>query len=404
MKFTERSIRDLRVESGRQIFFDDTVKGLVVKVSDSGHKAFYIFYRLGRGRKYPKQHLKLGDVGQPPTLTVKDAQDRARELLGQVVQGLDPAKMIKEANTEQTVKECLDLFLEEYVLHRLKPKTISLYGGIIKNHLVPAIGRLKVTSVTHRDIAAIHNKLKEKKFMANRVLSLASKFFNWCESNGFRPRGNNPADGIEKYYEEVKSEFLDITEIEALNDGIRKMEAQGSFDPLAGNALRLLMLTGARLNEILSLKWANIDWAENMFKISVKKVRGKSEERTLPLTDQIRTILLSMRGNEPTNDYVFPSEKSKSGHIEGLRRPWDFVCAQSDLEGRWRKHDLRHAYASLGINTGIPIEFVQQLLGHSDIRTTGRYAHKAPRVTREMAKIVGKKLAEYLDLPSPETE
>ena len=73
MKFTEKSIRDLRVESGRQVFSDDTVKGLVVKVSDSGHKAFYIFYRLGRGRKYLKQQLKLGDVGQPPTLTVKDS-------------------------------------------------------------------------------------------------------------------------------------------------------------------------------------------------------------------------------------------------------------------------------------------------------------------------------------------
>lgn len=383
MKLTKRNIEAITATGKRQHFFDDDLPGLAIRVSEIGKVSFYYTYRYGKGRAAVKKWVHIGAY---PAWTPEQARHRVKELAAQVVSGVDPAQEVRKSKTIITVSDIAKLFLTEHVRQKLKAKSIELYEGAISKHILPAIGKMPVEDISHRDVAKLHHSLKGHLYMANRVAAVMSKFFNWCEVNGYRARGSNPVVGLEKYKEEKKLEFLKSDELSAIGAALTALEKEGQISTLAAAALRLLMLTGMRLMEVLSLKWEYLDLDAKKAELPDTKTGFKVVPLSLPALEVLQKLPI-------IDQYVFPSSASASGHMEGLRKPWSLLAARAKLQGRWRVHDLRHAFASMMVNSGASLPVIGKVLGHATPGTTARYAHLEKNPAHQAAEDAAAKIA-----------
>ena len=386
MKFTKKNLESIKPTDKRQVFFDDDHPGLAVRVNETGRISFYYTYRAGKGRAAIKKWVHIGAY---PAWTPENARQKAKALAAQVILGGDPADALKSAKNTLTVADAIQTFLEQHVSVKLKPASQRLYKGIINNNIIPPLGKMKIDEVSHKEVAKLHYDLREAPYMANRTAAVLSKFFNWCEKNGYRERNSNPAEDLEKYKEHKRMEFLQIADIEALGQALTALEVLGKVSFMPAAALRLLLLTGARLEEILSLKWSYLDLEASLARLPDSKTGFKVLH--LPLLAVEILMSLPMFNSE----YVFPSD-SKSGHLTSLRKPWAAVCTQAGLSG-WRLHDLRHAFASAAVNSGASLPMIGALLGHKNSSTTARYAHVAVNPAHKIAQDTGAEISKALN-------
>ena len=382
MKLTKKNLETIKPNGARQVFFDDDLPGLAIRVSAVGKISFYYSYRTGKGRAAVKKWVHVGPY---PAWTPEQARQKVKELAAQVTMGFDPAQEIKAAKNTATVEDVAKLFLEQHVNIKLKPASQRLYKGIFNNHIIPALGKIKVDDVSHKDVSKLHHDLRSAPYMANRTAAVLSKFFNWCEKHGYRERNSNPAEDLEKYKEHKRMEFMQTTELEAIGEALAALEALGQVSPMPAAALRLLLLTGARLEEILSLKWSYLDLEANLANLPDSKTGFKVLHLPLAAVEILKALPVF------TSEYVFPSE-SQSGHLTSIRKPWAAVCNRAGLSG-WRIHDLRHAFASAAVNSGASLPMIGALLGHKNTSTTARYAHVAVNPAHKIAEDTGNKIA-----------
>jgi integrase len=163
-----------------------------------------------------------------------------------------------------------------------------------------------------------------------------------------------------------------------------------SITPFAAAAIRLLMLTGARLSEILSLKWAYIDLEQGIARLPDSKTGFK--------VLQLPAAALAVLDRLPEmSDFVLPGD-SESGHMINLHYPWRELLKFAGLTG-WRIHDLRHAFASMMVNSGASLPIIGKILGHTQASTTQRYAHLEQNPARKAAEDAAAKIAEAMRTP-----
>lgn len=376
MKLTKRSIESLATTGKRYAVFDDDLTGFAVRVGVSGDRSFYLVYRAGKGRSAAKKWLRLGAF---PTMTVEQARGIAKIKAGQVAIGEDPAEQVKEDKAALTVKAALSLFFEQHDA-KIKPSTSKAYHRIAEQRVIPDMGKLKVAAVQHRHVAALHHAMRETRYQANRCAALLSKFFGWCEKNGYRERGSNPVAGLEKYEEQKRKAFMGQKELEALGTAFKVMEANGYTDPKTGKttvldptiaaALKMLLFTGARCMEILTLKWEYIDTKKGLANLPDSKTGAKS----LHLPPPALALLESL---PRVSEYCFPGRRG-TGHIVNAKDTWKRLLITAGLphgDRGWRIHDLRHAYASYAASSGKSLPVIGAILGHTQAATTQRYAH-----------------------------
>jgi len=386
MKFTKKNLDSIKATDKRQVFFDDDQPGLAMKVSETGRISFYYTYRAGKGRAAMKKWVHIGAY---PVWTPEKARQKAKELAAQVILGDDPANAVKAAKDTATVADAIHTFLEQHVSAKLKPTSQRLYKGIISNHIIPTFGKIKINEISHKEVAKLHHDLREAPYMANRTAAVLSKFFNWCEKNGYRERNTNPAEDLDKYKEHKRMEFLKIEDIENIGQALTALEALGKVSLMPAAALRLLLLTGARLEEILSLKWSYLDLEAGLAHLPDSKTGFTVLHLPLSALEILRSL------PKFNSEYVFPGD-SKSGHLSSIRKPWAAVCAQAGLSG-WRVHDLRHAFASAAINSGASLPMIGALLGHKNSSTTARYAHVAANPAHKIAEDTGAEISKALN-------
>lgn len=402
MKLTKTAVEKLEVTGKRYSQFDNDIKGFAVRVGAGGEKAFYYVYRAGKGRGAPLKWLRLGSF---PTMTVDQARGIAKVKAGAVALGADPASIVQEEKASLTVAESLSGFSQEYV-EKLKPSTIAFYGHVIEFHLKPSIGRVRTKALTYSDIARLHTSLKTTPYMGNRCIAVLSVFLNWCEKHGYRERGSNPCKEITLYREHKRQDFLSADNLSAIGDALARMEAtwherqqtrtRGSgnavdaITPQAAAAIRLLMFTGARLSEVLSLKWNCVDFEQGIARLPDSKTGFKVLQLPAP-------ALAVLEALPEMSEWVFPAS-SHSGHMVNLKSAWKGVLAFAGL-GNWRLHDLRHSFASVMVNSGASLPVIGKILGHTQIVTTQRYAHLEANPAREAAETAAAKIAEALSAP-----
>ena len=395
MKLTKRSVEGLAVTGKRYEVRDVLLPGFLVRVGVTGEKTFYLMYRAGKGRAATKRRLALGAF---PAVTADQARALARERLAQITLGEDPAATLREEKGTRSLAAVLEQFFTEHVEPKLKPGTVRNYRQQAEGHILPELGRLKITEVTARHVSRLHHKLQATPYQANRVLALLSKFFNWCEITGYRDRGSNPTFGLERYKEQKRTVFMGRQEMEALGASIARMEACGDLSPVVAAVFKVLLFTGARSGEVTTLKWSYLDLEHGLAHLPDSKTGAK----TIHLPAAAREVLDAL---PRINEYCFPG-KYERGHIVNIKDPWRRLLVHAGLPG-WRIHDLRHAFASYAANSGQALPIIGKMLGHSQAATTARYAHVAEnpvaRAAEETARQIQKDLSAGTILPSGKT-
>jgi integrase len=369
-KLTKRAVDALEPAAKDYFVWDSQIAGFGLRVMPSGAKTYQAQYRKG-GR------TRRVSVGRHGKITVEEARKLAKENMGQVAKGENPAEDISQHRKAPTVAALCERFFEAHAKERCKPSTQKEYRRAIDLFIVPAIGSFKVVDVERRDIAELHHRFRDKPYQANRTLGVLSKMFNLAEIWGLRPDGSNPCRHVPKYREVKRERYLNQNELQRLGHVLSEVERDGTETPFVVAAFRLLLLTGCRLGEIQTLKWDYIT------DTGMELPDTKTGARRIPLPQPARDVLTHLP-RSPGNPYVIEG-KIAGKYATDLQHPWRRIRARAGLAGV-RIHDLRHTYASNAVSSGMPIQMVGRLLGHSQIQTTMRYAHLADDPIRQAAE------------------
>ena len=361
--------------------WDSALKGFGLKVTPSGRKTYLVQYRLG-GRKGRTRRVTLGTHG---TLTAETARALAKTALGQVSSGLDPNAEKDKVRGGYTMDFMLDKFDAAHIALKLKPKSQEDYRRNIKVHIKPKIGHLLVHQVTRSDIMRLHESMHERPYCANRTVATLSKFFNWCEKFEYREEGKNPCRFVDKYKENKRQRFLSAQEQERLSDTLDQALREKIVSSSAIYTIRLLSLTGARLGEIINLKWEYINWERGTLELPDSKTGAKTIYLNAPAKEILSGIIRRI-----DNPYVCYGTIA-GRPIVNIQKSWRRVRAMAGLDDV-RLHDLRHTFASVAVSSGMSLPMIGALLGHSEPRTTARYAHLASDPLIEAAEIIGRKI------------
>lgn len=378
-KLTKRNIEAIQPTERDFCVWDDDMPGLGLRVLPSGRKQFIVQYRAGRRSR----RISLGPTS---IITPDQARIRAMAILADARNGQDPAANKEAYRKALMVSELAERFDEEHIALRLKASTAREYRRNLERFILPALGRLRVVDVTRADIAKFHHDLRRIPYQANRCLELISKMFNLAEMWGLRPDGSNPRRHIPKYPEEKRERFLSMAELKRVGEVLREFEEEGLESRSAILAARLLIYTGCRLNEIMTLKWEYVDLEGRALHLPDTKTGARVVhlgEAAITLLEQATAI--------PGNPWVITG-KLEGQRLSDLQPFWQRTRARAGLHDV-RIHDLRHTFASTAIAAGHSLPIIGKLLGHTQVQTTARYAHLAA----QPAMIAADSIADVLD-------
>ena len=253
-------------------------------------------------------------------------------------------------------------------------------------YVLPKLGSLKIADVTRRDVIALHYGLRNKPYAANRVLALLSKMFNLAEKWGLRADFSNPCRHVERFRERARERYLAPAELAQLARALTAADRDGSESPHAIAAIRLLILTGCRLREILRLRWEHVDLENGRLHLPDSKTGAKTVYLSAPALEVLATLSRTV-----DNPWVIEG-RNHGSHLTDLKGPWERLRERTGLAGL-RIHDLRHSFAAVGAGLGLSLPMIGELLGHSQPATTARYAHLAADPMHRAAERIGAELA-----------
>jgi integrase len=381
-KLTKRIVDTAKTKESEYFIWDDDIPGFGLRVLPSGSKRYVVQYRVSR-------RSRRISLGPSSVLTCEQARNRAIGIIAAARNGEDPAAERDAGRKAITVKELAERFDTEHIAIRLKPGTAKEYRRNLRRFILPALGRLTVTGINRADVAKFHHDIRHIPYQANRCLEVISKMFSLAELWGLRLDGTNPRKHIRKYPEEKRERFLSTAELRRVGEVLKEMEAEGVELPSAILAVRLLILTGCRLNEIMTLKWDYVDLDEKMLCLPDSKTGAKIVHLGQPAVEH-----LTAADRIEDNPWVI------TGTLEGKRlsdlQPfWRRVRARAGLKDA-RIHDLRHTFASTAVASGQSLPMIGKLLGHTQVQTTARYAHLAAEPVKVATNDVSMSLASAL--------
>jgi len=380
-------VRKAKCPSGRRKvdFFDQHHRGFLLEVRCSGGRTYYQRYTDERGRE---RQFKIGSAG---VLSLQQAMKQARRVLAQVTLGADPQK-----NRERlrAIPRLSSFVHDQYLpFVRSYKRSWRTDETILRLHILTALGTKHVDEIGGQNIAALLQKLRADGYgtgTTNRVLVLLRFMFNLGRKWDVPGFEDNPTSGLSTAPDVQRDRFLTAEEAHRLVVALKADENQ-----VAAQAIILLLLTGARRNEITQAKWEYLNWNKRTLLVPVSK---SGKPRLIVLNAPAISLLRNL-DRRPDNPFIFPS--SVSGRPPpSLFFPWDRIRRRAFLEDV-RLHDLRHSFASFLVNQGVSLYVVQGLLGHLHARTTQRYAHLSQGTLLDAAELVGPIVIAPPSAPSP---
>ena len=375
VRVTRRFVREAVCPPERQKidFFDTQQTGFLLEVRRSGGKTFYQRYtdRGGRTRQFR--------IGPADVLSLSAARRRGRAVVAQALIGPDPQDHRAQLRSIPT--------LEEFVRERFLPHVRSYKRSwrtdesLFRVHVMPMIGSHYLDTIHSEDIAAIIQRMRSEGYAngtTNHVVVTLRHLFNLANKWQIPGASNNPTSGMKLAPEVNRERFLTVEEVERLIASIERDENR-----IAAKAIMLLLLTGARRNEITHAKWENLDPEKRTLLVPLSK---SGKPRLIALNSAAMDILQSMPRNADS-PYIFPAPTT-GRPSPSLHFPWTRIRVRAGLPDL-RLHDLRHSFASFLVNKGVSLYVVQGLLGHSHSRYTQRYAHLASETLLDAAESLG---------------
>jgi len=359
VSLTKKFIDQIEAQTKVQVFHDAKVTGLQLRVSSTGRKTFYLYFRTKRGKQ---KRPKLGDYG---ILTVEQARDTARAMLGEISKGNDPTERHRVNNL--TLIHFFKIFDKNHISKHVKSSTAKTYHSLFKSVIAPSIGRQLLDDITRSHVEEMVAQNDNRRTTANHALVLLRLILDKAQQWEFISSMRNPCANVTKFKTQAKERFLSDNEIARLVATLDQFEAASLAPKNAITIVRLLIMTGCRKNEITRLRWDELFLDEGVLKLKDSKT-GKKE---VTLSDDANQILAAAAPNE--SDYIFPG-KDGIEPIQGLQKIWHRIRREAGLRDV-RIHDLRHTFASVAVSSGTPLYEVGRLLGHASIQSTQRYAH-----------------------------
>lgn len=382
-KITKRLVDATYPGEKELLIWDAEMPRFALRVRPSGVKTYIIQYRNAHGRT---RKMTIGPHG---VLTPDEARTQARFLLAEVERGGDPAEDRDTGRQALTFKEVAERYMGEHAQAKKKPRSVKEDRRLLDKVILPIFGSRKLADITRADIARFHDAQKEAPYQANRAVALLSKIFNLAEKWGLRPDNTNPTRHIEKYKEHKKERYLSPEELSRLGEALADAEAAKAELPQAIVALRLLILTGARLSEILTLKWDYVDFDRR----EIALPDSKTGKKTIQLGEPAVELLTSIP-RYVGSPYVISGQRAGQ-HLIGLPHIWMRIRKKAGLSDV-RIHDLRHSFASSAAQAGMSLPFIGALLGHRELATTNRYVHLMSDPLKVAANTVSTKIAEAM--------
>jgi integrase len=412
-KLTKRIVDAAVPRERRYDLWDSDLKGFGLRIETSGRKTFFVRYRAeGGGRNAPRRFMAIGRMG---VLTPEQAREKARRILGEVAMGHDPARARSARRDEMLISGLIDHYEKEgCVIQRgkrrgtpMKSITKQFTLARLRHHVVPILGRRRISDVRQSDIVRLVGDItagktaKDEKVgprkrvivrggegAARKVVRDLSAVFTFAKSVDLAT--SNPCDSAAvNKTDNARTNFLTLVDVMALGRALEELGREGA-NPKALNIARLWALTGCRRNEIAGLRWDEIDFETGCMRLSDTKT-GRSIR---PLGGPALQLLASIERN-PNSQYVFPAERG-GGFYQGTKRVWPEAMRKAGLVGA-TPHTLRHTLGSTAVSTGETLVMAGALLGHTNMRSTALYAHMQADPSIRAADRVSTKVAAALD-------
>ena len=366
LRLSERRVDALKPRKSAYDVRDRELKGFGVRVMPSGAKRYFV-HTQHQGRRVWKI------VGQAGSIGVVEARSRAATLVAAIRKGNEDETAAPPDTPFETVG---DEVFRRYA-RNWKPSTLRVNRGYYRNHILPWFAGRPISEITAHDVQQWFASLHETPVAADRSAPVLSVIMRQAEIYGYRPEGTNPCAGIKRNRRQGRERFLSKAEMRRVGEVLARHEAA---HPQAVAIIRLLLLTGCRIGEIVSLEWRYYREGKLFLPDS------KSGPRTVWLSSAARAILDGLPRNAT---WVFPSPQTDSFlHAMTVGKIWHRLRTEADLNDV-RLHDLRHSYASMALAQGETVLTIGRLLGHRNPATTLKYTHFADSMVREAADAVG---------------
>ncbi|MHB8528431.1 MAG: tyrosine-type recombinase/integrase [Caulobacteraceae bacterium] len=395
-------LREVRALKPGEIVWDSAVGGFHARRQKSETVSYIVVYRTAEGRQ---RWQTIGRHGSP--WTPEAAREKAKRILGQVVDGADPAAEKQAKRKAASVAELCDLYLADAEAGRLltrrkaakKPATIATDKGRIERHIKPLLGRMKVAAVTREDVDGFMHSVAEGKTAARvktgkkrglarvrggkgtatRTVGLLGSIFSYAVRH--RMRSDNPCVGVLRFADGRRERRLSDDEYKALGMALGAAETARVW-PAAIAVAKFLALTGWRSGEALGLKWSEVDIARRTATLADSKT-GRSMR---PLSKAACDVLRSL--TRAGDDALVFSATRGEGRMTGFPKLWAKIAKLGSLPADVTPHTLRHSFASLAGDIGYSETTIAALVGHKGRSITSRYVHAADAVLLAAADAV----------------
>ena len=362
---TDARVRALKTRKTAYDIRDGKLRGFGLRVLPSGAKRFFV-HSQHRGERVWKI------IGDADAIDVREARSRAVTMLATIRMGenppRDPAETLFEAVAEAAFERRSRLW---------KAGTLAVNRGYLRRQILPHFAGRQVADIDSRDVANWFASLRATPVAADRSMPVLSVIMREAEAMGLRPESSNPCKGIRRYRREGRERFLSDDEIRRLSTALTAHEGR---HPGQVAVVRLLLLTGCRKGEILTLRWS--DYREGHLFLR----DSKTGPRTVWLSEPARDILDAVKRK---GSWVFPACRTPGPQGNNwLDRFWGKLRAEAKLDDV-RLHDLRHTHASIALREGETVLAIGRLLGHASPETTLKYTHLSDAMTMEAAETVG---------------
>jgi integrase len=374
MKLTHDVVDKLRPG---QLEWDTDVRGFFVRCQSKEKK-----YGLKARYQGRPVWLTIGDVG---TWTPKLARDEASRLKRELRAGVDPDKLRASARGQPTVGELIDRTISEHINVHLKPSTQASFKRLLDLFVRPVWGKRLITDVSSDDVAKLHHRMRQTPRQANQTVAVISKMFSLAERWQLRPQNSNPARGLRKFKETVRTRFYDDAELQAIGAAIAVLEAEDAILPGCATLIRLAPLTGCRLSELLDLQWADVDFGAGVFNIR----DAKAGPRKHPVG---AAVVAFLAGLERVGPWVCRSvAPDKRLSTSAAHTAWAAVRERAGLTGWF--HDLRHTTGTYAGATSANAFLIRDMMGHKTLAMTNRSVGRDADPMRALVDAVAGRVA-----------
>ena len=366
-----RRVRAARPRDRKYELRDDMVTGLGLAVQPTGVRTF-VLNRMVRGRR------RYATVGSADAMTVPEARAEARKLLAAFLD------TVRNDNGPRTPGHPMDDFAAEFLdrqARHWKPRTLESNAYMVRKYIMPAFGHMTVDAIAVEHVRDWFASMADRPGAANRAMPVLSMMMCMAELWGYRPHNSNPCKNARRYRMQPRERFLTAKEMARLNAVLTRDEF---YCPQAVAVIRLLMLTGCRVGEIVSLEW---DWIRGT---RIHLPDSKSGPRTVWLSSAARAVIDAIPRYSPDCPFLFPA-RPPTRHIDNIEYQWTRIRNEAGLP-RLRLHDLRHSWASVAAMNGVDMVTVAKLLGHALVETTERYVHLSDRSVADAADRVSNRI------------